>query len=323
MQDGVMLSLIDRDTVADLLTPPGLVDALDAAFRKGCIMPPRHHHTVHVPGAADATLLLMPCWMEGGMMGVKAANIFPGNAAAGVEAVSALYLLFDAANGAPLAVMDGGELTARRTAATSALAARYLAREDARTHLVVGTGRLSRHLARAHRETRPCLEQTLIWGRDPGKAAAVAADLRSCGLRAEEVTDLKAAVAAADIVSCATLSTTPLVRGAWRRPGQHFDLVGSFTPAMREVDDDLLRSARIVLDTLSGAAETGDIAQPLSAGVIARDLLQELAALVRGDAAGRQAREEITVFKSVGAAIEDLAAALLVLERFNARRTAP
>jgi ornithine cyclodeaminase len=318
-----MTQMIDCHDVAALLEPPGLVDVLAEAFREGCVMPARHHHTLRVPGAPDATLLLMPCWTEGGVMGVKAASIFPGNAARGLEAVSAIYLLFDATTGAPLAIIDGGELTARRTAAASALAARYLARSDVMTHLIVGTGRLSRHLARAHRETRPSLVRTLIWGRDPAKAVAVARDLADSGIAAEPAGALAEAVGAADIVSCATLATAPLIQGAWLRAGQHIDLVGGFTPAMREADDETVRRARVFVDTLGGATESGDIAAPLAAGIIQREDLRDLFALVRGTAEGRRYPGEITLFKSVGAAIEDLAAARLVLDRLRTRRTDP
>lgn len=312
-----MITMIDRDEIAKLLRPPGLVDALARAFREGCVMPARHHHAVRVPGAPDATLLLMPCWTEGGMMGVKAANIFPGNAAQGREAVSAIYMLFDATTGAPCAILDGGELTARRTAAASALAARYLARPDSQTHLIAGTGRLAPHIARTFRQTHARLTQTLIWGRDRAKAEKVARTLTDEGIAARPVSDLEAAVAAADIISSATLATAPIIRGAWLKPGQHIDLIGGFTPAMREADDDVVRRARVFVDTLQGAAESGDIGGPLAASLIAQGDMSDLFALVRGETGGRRNAAEITLFKSVGAAIEDLAAARLVMERLR------
>ena len=132
--------------VARLLDPPSLVDALREAFCAGCVAPKRHHHTIGVPGAPDATLLLMPAWTEGGYLGVKVASVFPGNVGAGKPAVAATYLLSNATDGRVLAAIDGGELTARRTAATSVLAASYLARPGAKDLLIVGSGRIARHL---------------------------------------------------------------------------------------------------------------------------------------------------------------------------------
>ena len=160
--------------VREALDWPSIVAALEAMFRGGCEMPARHHHTVQVPGATAATLLLMPAWSEGGYLGVKVVNIFPDNASHGLPAVAGIYLLFSAQTGAILATIDGAELTARRTAAASALAARYLARKDAARLLVVGTGRLAGNLAAAHATVRP-IRDVAIWGRDRSKAAAVVA----------------------------------------------------------------------------------------------------------------------------------------------------
>lgn len=157
---------IDHEQVARLLDYRSLIDKLDQLFVEGCTYPPRAHHRVPVSGKPDATLLLMPSWSSDGFLGVKIAAVFPGNREVGLPSVSAEYLLMNATDGTPLALIDGSELTARRTAATSALAADLLARSDARSLLVVGTGRLSRHLARAHLVVRPHLEVT-IWGRNP------------------------------------------------------------------------------------------------------------------------------------------------------------
>lgn len=278
-------------------------------------MPTRHHHVLS-DGPEPPVHLLMPAWVPNRYLGVKAVNVFPANARIGKPAVSGVYLLFSAQTGETLAILEGGELTARRTAAASALAARYIAREDASRLLIVGTGRLSRHLASAHASVRP-ITQVSVWGRNPDKARAVAEELCGGGLCANAVVDLEAAVAWADIVSCATLSTSPLVRGAWLKPGTHLDLVGGFTPAMREADDDAIRRSQIFVDTRAGAMkEAGDIVVPLQTAVLSpREIQGDLFDLTRNDHPGRTSEEHITLFKSVGVAIEDLAAACLVYEK--------
>lgn len=317
------MQFADAAAVAAALTPAALVEALRDGFRQGCEMPVRHHHTVQVPGEAAATLLLMPAWIEGGFVGVKVVSVFPGNADRGQPSIYGSYLLSSGKTGELLAVMDGPELTSRRTAAASALAADYLARKDAATLLVVGTGRLSAQMARAHAAVRP-LTRVLIWGRSPAKAAAVVADL--AGLTDLGVTvevapaSLEQAVGQADIISCVTLSTQPLIQGAWLRPGQHLDLVGGFTPAMREADDEAVRRSSVYVDTRAGATkEGGDIVQPLASGVLTADGIRgDLYDLCRGTAAGRVSDQEITFFKSVGCALEDLMAAVQVYRALSA-----
>ena len=309
------MRIIDAAAVAASLAPARLVPALERLFRDGCTAPARHHHTVEVPGAPDATLLLMPAWRAGEYIGIKLVTVFPGNSERGLPAVSAGYLLMDARSGAALAMIDGGELTARRTAATSALAARYLARGDARTLLVVGTGRIARELARCHSAVRSALERVLVWGRSPAHAADAVAELAAGGIRAAIANDLESAIATADIISSATLAVEPLIRGDWVRAGTHVDLVGGYTPAMREADDALIRKARVFADTRGGAlTEAGDLVAPVRHGVLDAASVVDLYGLCRGEHLGRRNASEITVFKSVGAALEDLAAAILVYE---------
>jgi ornithine cyclodeaminase/alanine dehydrogenase-like protein (mu-crystallin family) len=227
-------------------------------------------------------------------------------------------VLLDAATGMPLALLDGTALTLRRTAAASALAADFLARRDSAVHLMVGTGALAPHLVAAHAATRPIL-QARIWGGDPRKAAALAARLVEAGITAEPVADLEEAAAAADIITCATLAHRPLIRGAWLRPGTHLDLVGGYTPEMREADDAAIARARVYVDTDAALREAGDILQPLRSGHLAQDqIVGDLFGLCRGICAGRRDPDEITLFKSVGTALEDLAAAQLALSRLGA-----
>ena len=210
---------------------------------------------------------------------------------------------------------------ARRTAAASALAADYLAREDARHLLVVGTGRLSRNLAAAHASVRP-LSRVSVWGRDPEKAQAVADEIaEELDILAQPASDLEATVRDADIVSCATLSETPLVQGAWLKPGSHLDLVGAFKPTMRESDDEAVSRARVFVDTREGAMkEGGDIVRALASGALEEDGIEaDLFDLARGTHAVLRQSDDITLFKSVGAALEDLAGAILAFETASAK----
>ncbi len=305
-----MLRFYAADEVHAALDYAQLVDALERAFAAGANVPLRH---VHQLDAADR-LLLMPAWGADDL-GVKLVTVMPGNKSRGAATVHGLYVLLDRASGKPRALLDGEALTVRRTAAASALAARHLARADSDTLLVIGTGGLAPFMACAHHALRPQLRRVVVWGRDSDRTQALAQSLRQQGLPAVAATDLQLAVREAHIISCATTATTPIVCGDWLAPGTHLDLVGGFTPAMREVDDAAIARARIVVDTYAGAlAEAGDVVAPLAAGVISRDrVVAELAELVRGTAHGRTNEREITVFKSVGTALEDLAAAALVV----------
>jgi alanine dehydrogenase len=293
---------------------PALAQALCAAFIAGDTeVPLRHTHGLGEGGS----LLLMPAW-SAAALGIKLVTVMPRAAAAGLPTVQASYLLCDRTSGAPLALLDGEALTVRRTAAVSALAAQRLARDDARTLLVVGAGRLAPWLARAHLALQPGLARVLVWARAAGSAEALAQTLRSEGVAAQAVDEVAAAVAQADVISCATTATTPPVRGEWLQPGTHLDLVGGFRPDMREVDDAAIaRCDLIVVDTRAGAlAEAGDLVQPLARGVITPDRIAgDLAELLRGECAGRTQRDQVTLFKSVGTALEDLAAAQLVVGR--------
>lgn len=302
------------------LTFPGLVEVLRDAFRDGAVQPVRHHHAVERPGSAGSTLLLMPAWTDfkatdsrDGHIGVKIVTVSPDNNAIGKPAVMGLYLLLDGATGEPQALIDGQRLTQWRTACASALAASWLAREDASRLLVIGAGALSSFLAKAHSAVRP-IGTIRIWNRTPANAERVAAELRAAGLPAEAASDLDAELGKADIVSSATISSSPLVRGALLKAGAHVDLVGGFTPDMREADDDAIRRARVFVDTRAGATkEAGDIVKPLASGVLKPEaIVAELAELARGQKKGRESADEITLFKSVGAALEDLAAGIAV-----------
>ena len=299
-----------------------LAAALEAAFVRGDTEAPlRHAHALgqaDVAGTSPGSLLLMPAWSPEAI-GVKTVTVMPGAAALGAGTVQASYLLLDRATGVPRALIDGEALTLRRTAATSALAARRLARADATRLLVVGSGRLAPWLARAHVALLPGLREVALWARNGAAAAALVQQLRDEGLSvnmsASVAPDLRAAVQSADVISCATTSRVPLILGEWLQPGTHLDLVGGFRPDMREADDAAIARSRVVVDTYAGAlAEGGDLVQPLASGAITRaQVVAELAELLRGEKQCRLSPADITCFKSVGAAVEDLAAALLVV----------
>jgi ornithine cyclodeaminase len=328
------MRLLDAAQVDAALDDLALIDRLEATFRAGVEMPVRHHHTIAAPtgpGSPDALLLLMPAWttppkergQPAGRIGVKIVTVFPDNGLRSLPAVYGQYLLLDGATGEPLALLDGAMLTKRRTACASGLASRFLSRPDSRRLLMIGTGALAPELIRVHCTIRPITE-VAIWGRTAAQAEALTARLstslpQSLG-RAVSVRvagERAAEVRAADIISCATLSRTPLVEGVWLQPGQHVDLVGAYTPDMRESDDRAVRAAMVFVDTRAGALkEAGDIVQPLRSGALDEDdVLADLYDLCRGYHRGREPndREGITLFKSVGAALEDLAAAELAV----------
>ncbi len=309
------MDLFDAEAVHEALAYGVLVDRLRTAFAGDAEVPVRHHHTIELADQPDATLLLMPAWRSGGHVAVKVVSVFPGNADRGMPAVTGQVLLLDGETGVPLAMVDGTALTVRRTACASALAASYLAREDAATLLMVGAGAMAPHLVGAHAAVRP-IERVRIWNRTPANAEKLAADLERDGFDAAVVDDLAGAAAEADIISCATLSHDPIIKGDWLRPGVHVDLVGAFRPEMRETDDTAVAKARVFVDTRAGALqEGGDIVQPLATGVIDEaHILGELAELARGSVVGRSSADDITLFKSVGTALEDLTAAELVAE---------
>ena len=310
------MQVYDKTAVAAALDYGSLIDALDIAFGAATEAPRRTSHVIDRANGETGTLLLMPAWQADGEVGIKLVTVYPANARRGLGAVQASYVVLDGDTGVPKAFLDGDELTLRRTGAASALAARNLAREDAETLLMIGAGNLAPHLIRAHCAVRN-YRRVLVWARRPDAAEALVETLTDVADSVEPITDLAGAVSKADVISAATLSAEPLIRGEWLRDGQHVDLVGGFTPDMREADAEVMRRARVFVDTRDGAlAEAGDLLRAIDEGAMRRtDVVAELAELVRGDVPGRQAAGEITVFKSVGTALEDLCAAQLVVSR--------
>jgi ornithine cyclodeaminase len=305
------MRVVDAGETERALPFATLIPALREMFISGCVAPPRHHHRIHLEPEPNATLLLMPAWKAHDALGVKIVNVFPGNHKKGLQGLYSLYCLFDAEHGAPIALLDGNVITARRTAAVSALAASYLARSDADRLLVVGAGRIASLLPEAYREVR-AIRHVGVWNPTPAAAQALVDRLRVRDFDASVAPDLEPAVRSADIVTCATLATRPLVLGEWLHPGIHLDLIGSFTPEMRETDDAAIRRATVFVDTETALAESGDLLYPLQSGAfVAGRLAGTLGDLCTGRHPGRRDPQELTLFKTVGTAMSDLAAAMV------------
>lgn len=317
------MHILSQATTEQHLPFPALLSALEQMFVEGCEVPLRHNHAIGGATPEESgILLLMPAWQTGKYLGVKTVSIFPGNAAQGLPGLHSVYTLYNARTGVPLAVLDGNTITSRRTAAASALAARWLSRPDAKKLLIVGSGRVARLLPHAYRCVRD-IEHIEVWSRNPASAQSLVEELRSQGLPAQHAPDLETAVRHADIVSCATLSTAPLIEGRWLQPGTHLDLIGSFTPAMREADAQCLQRATVFADTTEALIKAGDLLSAIDEGAWkAEQLTATLEQLCREQHAGRSSSGQITLFKSVGTALEDLAAASLAYDGWN-NSTAP
>ncbi|RAI92182.1 ornithine cyclodeaminase family protein [Algoriphagus yeomjeoni] len=308
--------LIPDQKISELLDYKKLIEALREIFQSDYTMPVRHHHFYQTPEGIENTLILMPVW-NSDYLGMKQVTVAPANSNQNMPAIFAQYILSNSKTGEPLAMMNATELTARRTACTSALASSYLSRQDAENLLIVGGGSVAKHLVQAHRTVRN-FKSVNVWMRNSDKMEEFVKELKSQGILAEGVTNLEEASRMADVISCATLSKTAIIKGEWIKPGTHLDLIGSHKPTTRETDDDSIRKSSIFVDSRAGALhETGELALPIADRIITEaDIKADIVELVKGNHEGRSSRQEITLFKSAGLAIEDLAAALLVYKSF-------
>lgn len=297
--------IIDADEVARLAPYVDLVVALEAGHREPSAACER---IVYGPSGDRRRFMALPAWQTagegGGAIGIKLVTVFPDNPRRGLPAVQAVVLLFDGETGEVLAMIDGTELTYRKTASDSALGSRLLSRPDSRTLLMVGAGGLAGPLIAAHRVARPSIDRVLIWNRSVDKAEAFV----EAGLADEVVDDLDAAVSSADVISTATMSRDPLVKGALLRPGTHVDCVGAFLPDHREVDDDVVTGAEIFVDSREAAVhESGDLVIPTSAGTIGPEAVRaDLFQLCQGEHPGRSGPGAITMFENGGGGHLDL-----------------
>lgn len=307
----------NESQVEAALPYPALIEVLRLAFQKEYSVPTRHHHDFpHPKFKENSTLLLMPAWQSGAFLGVKTVIVSPGNQHYNLPAIQGTYLLFDALTGKTLLQCDARTLTTRRTAAASALAADYLARPDSRRLLLLGTGALAPELIKAHITVRP-IEEVWVWGRHYEKAKTLAQKFsKNLTIKIEAVQNLPALLPKADIISTATLASDPILHGEWLARGQHIDLVGSYKPTMREADDETIRRAEVFVDSMESAPkESGDLFLPIQKGILnPSDIKADLFQLCRQQKNGRSHDLEITLFKSVGHALEDLAAAQLLYQ---------
>ncbi|MBA6152886.1 ornithine cyclodeaminase family protein [Gelidibacter maritimus] len=303
---------IDADFVENNTNFPNLITAIENMFaNKELLVPMRHHHDFPNPEVGmESTLLLMPAWDPGKDAGVKIATVSPANGKFDLPAIQAIYIYLDALKGSVKAFIEAKSLTVKRTAAASALASKFLSRKNSKSLLMIGTGALSPNLIKAHASVRP-IEQVFVWGRNFDKAKAICEDLSEESFEIVPIKTIEAKISEVDIISAATLSPTPLVLGKYLKPGQHIDLVGAYRPDMREADDDAIRKSEVFVDTYEGGLkESGDIVIPLKTKVLAeQDIKADLFLMAAKKHQGRSNDEQITLFKSVGHALEDLAAA--------------
>lgn len=307
---------INASEIASGLSYSDMVLALKRAYVMQSGLPERHHYQIGQEWGIDAQLLIMPAWRPDKYMGVKLISLYPDNPAKCLPNISGLYCLFDGEGGQILATFDAAEITARRTAAKSVLASCYFVKDQFETLLVVGTGKLAAYFIRAYAEVlNP--QKILLWGRNQDNAEKIVSELITDIPMLSVATDLEHAAGEADVISTLTTSKEPIIIGKWCKKNCHLDLVGAYRPDMREVDDDAINRASIFVDSFQGALkEAGDIIQPLEQGIISRkDVRAELAELIREDVAPGLYGKDMTIFISVGSAIEDLAAAVQIYEK--------
>lgn len=309
------MKILTADQVHQALAYPGFIDTLASTFGGNFTMPPRQLMPLAPEGSGHDVFAMLPAWNDE-VIALKAFTYFPENQAPDLT-VYAQILLFARKNGAPLALVDGTSVTYRRTAGVSALASRFLSRTDSEEMLLINTGRLAPFLIDAHASIRP-LKRIRIWGRNAAKANRLAQTLGQGrpGLEITAIDNIESGCATADLIVCATNSPEPLVHGAWVRPGTHTDFIGNHNPEHRECDSALIAKARVWLDSKTNCfREAGEILIPIAEGKITADhILGDLAMLCRGEAPIRSSDHEITLFKSVGSALGDLAGARAVWE---------
>ena len=311
------MRFVSADEVYRVCSGSALIDALEAAHRGP--RPLCEHSLIQQEvGGELQSYVNISAWLPGEAFATKVITILPGNPSRDktLPAIQALVPLFDGKTGAPRAVVDGTSLTYVKTAADSALGARLLAKPEPKTLTLVGTGGLASHVVRAHLTAHPSIARVFVWGRRSEAAQSVADELKDLSADVSAASELQQAVQRADIVSCVTASTVPLVKGAWLKPGAHLDLIGSFTPDMRECDDDAVRRARLFVDSpWSAVEEAGDICDPLARGIIGRhDIEADLFDLCSGEFTLDRTEDDVTLFKNGGGAHLDLFAAQFITE---------
>ncbi|MFT9015195.1 MAG: ornithine cyclodeaminase family protein [Acetobacter sp.] len=318
---GASLIFVDGPTLERVAEFPSLVEALRQAHTRRMHCDESMHLSRTQPDGTRNAFNLLPAWQEDEVLGAKLVTYFPGNLDKGLPSAQGIFALFNAATGTPSAIIDGTALTLWKTSADSALGSSLLSRPDSRCLLVVGAGGLSFHAVAAHLAVRPALERVLIWNRSPTRATALRDRLLHTdlgqGRTIRVVSDLEKATAEADIITCLTMSETPLIQGAWVKNGTHVDLIGGWTPQMREVDGPLIARARVFGNERNRILECGDLLAPLRAGdITAEHILGDLFDLCTG-LPGRNTTQDITVYKNAGGGHLDLFTARYILARMT------
>ncbi|XP_010279047.1 PREDICTED: uncharacterized protein LOC104613056 [Nelumbo nucifera] len=314
---------LDNGAMRSLLSYQSLLQHLQYSFPSvstAIQSPIRQNYSID----SSSSLLLMPSWSLSPFLpyiGVKLVTSYPQNSARNLPGIHASYLLFDSTTGQPVAVMDGTELTLWRTACVSALASKFLSREDSEVLVMIGAGSLAPYLVKAHASVRPNLKKVIIWNRRVERASDLAKKLQEeedlNGVCFEHTECLNEIIGLGDIVSCATSSESPIVMGGALKAGAHLDLVGSFTPSMRECDDEAIKRGRVFVDCEAALIEAGELVGAFQRGVLSHEEIGgSLVDLIKGDKVGRNSSEEITLFKSVGSAVVDILSAQLVYESY-------
>ena len=304
------MKVISAEEVHQSLSFPALVDALQEAYSGDYSMPPRQVFLLDEEAGGHDAFAVLPSWSEQ-LIAVKAFTYFPA-AEAPFKSLYSKVMLFDREHGEPLALVDGTTVTFWRTAGISGLATRLLAREDAQSMLMLGTGNLAPYIIRANASVRD-LKKVMVWGRTQSKAEEVAAIMNEefPGIEVVPVDDRQSACAEADIVVAATGSHEPVVLGEWIKPGPHTDFIGNHHANKRECDTDLIIKSKVYADSRVNAfKEAGEILLPIEEGVFSKEgVVAELAEMCRGSATLRESEDEITLFKSIGMAMSDLVGA--------------
>lgn len=313
------MQVLDNATIDKAVDLKGLVDFMADSHRRGKVPSEDILMQEPVTPPSGATFLVRAAWLQGELLGLKCGPIFPSNVAKGLPAVNTSVLLFDGKIGTPVALMDGLPITNWKTAADSALGARFLSREDAKTHLMVGAGTLGFYLPRAMKAVRPGLNRFLLWNRGRDRAEALKAKLAPLGFAVEIASDLQTAVGQADIISTATFAEEPLIKGAWLKEGTHLDLVGSYMTNMQEADPEAMKRARIFVDSKEGTiGRVGELTRAIEAGAIKlEDILGDLYDLCGGKVKARLLPSDITVFKNAGGGHLDLMTAGYVAKKIG------
>ncbi len=296
------MRILNAETLARVLTYPAAIQALEEAYRNPAVVPPRAQMD-----AGENRLWVMPA-AAAGAMGVKVVTQFEGNAARGIDRVQATYLYLDAATGEALALLDGRLLTEIRTAAVSALATKFLANPGPKKLAIFGTGVQARSHLAAMRAVRE-ISEVMVCGSTEEKSRAFA---EAHGCRAASAPEC----CAADLICACTTSRKPLWDGNWLRPGTHINAVGNSRPDTREIDGATVARSRLAVDTLHGALiEAGDLLLPIASETITpAHIVAELSEIVLGKKTVRRTARDITLFKSVGYALGDLALARLAYQ---------